>query len=70
MGGAFKNHIFVAVVSVFLYLLVEQITGFGQVFALTMLQHFFSNYGVIDEIDLKENAVKMMGRYNPAETLD
>ena len=34
-----------------------------------MLQHIFSRYGVIDKIDLEENAVKMMGPYDPAEPL-
>ena len=49
--------------------LVDQLTGFGQVSALTMLQHLFSSYGTIDAIDLDENAVKMMGPYDPAEPL-
>ena len=49
--------------------LVDQLTGFGQVSALTMLQHLFSRYGEIDEIDLEENAVKIIGPYNPAEPL-
>ena len=52
---------------VFLSPLVYQLTGFGQVSALTMMQHLFSRYGAIDEIDLGENAVKMMGPYDPAE---
>ena len=43
--------------------------GFGQVAALKMLQHLFTSYGVIDEIDLKENAVKMIVLYNPTEPL-
>ena len=34
-----------------------------------MLQHLFASYGAIEEIDLKENAVKMMGPYDPAEPL-
>ena len=46
---------------------MNQLTGFGQVTAIHMLQHFFSSYGAIDEIDLKENAVNMMGPYDPAE---
>ena len=32
-----------------------------------MLQHLFRLYGVIDEIDLKGNSVKMMGVYDPTE---
>ena len=43
--------------------------GFGQVMALHMLQHLFSSYGVVDEIDLEEKAVKIMGTYDLAETL-
>ena len=54
---------------VFLYPLVDQIKGLEQVSALNMLQQLFSSYGVTDEIDLEENAVKMMGPYNPTETL-
>ena len=34
-----------------------------------MLQHIFSSYMVIEEIDLKENAINMMGTYNPKEPL-
>ena len=45
--------------------LVNQPTGFGQVYALTMLHHLFFRYGKIYEIDLEENAVKMMGTYDP-----
>ena len=54
---------------VFLYPLVDQLTGFGQVSALTMMQNLFSSYGTIDKTDLEENAVKMMGPYDPAESL-
>ena len=58
-----------AVKPVFLYSLVELLTGFGQVSALAMLHHIVTSYGVIDESDLKENAVKMMEPYDPAEPL-
>ena len=34
-----------------------------------MIQHILTIYGVIDEINLEENTVKMMGPYNPAEPL-
>ena len=54
---------------VFLSPLVEQLTGFGQVYALTMPQHMFPSYGAINGIDLKEYAVMMMGPYNPREPL-
>ena len=49
--------------------LVDPMKGFGQVSALTMLHNLFLSYGAIDEIDLEENAVKMMGSYDPAEPL-
>ena len=52
---------------VFLSPLVDQLIGFGQVSALTMLKHLLSSKGEIDEIDLEENAVKIMGPYDPAE---
>ena len=54
---------------VFLSPLVDQLTAFGPVSAITMLQHQFSSYEAIDKIDLEENLVKMMGPYNPAEPL-
>ena len=59
-----------AVEPVLLSPLVDELTGFGQVSALTMLQHLFSSNRVINKIDLEENAVKIMGPYNPAESLD
>ena len=65
MDGAFKNCVFMAVEPVFLYSLVDQITGFRQVPALTMLQHLFSSYGEIDDINLKGNVVKIMKPYDP-----
>ena len=34
-----------------------------------MIQHLFTNYRAIYEIDPEENVVKMMGPYNPAEPL-
>ena len=34
-----------------------------------MLQNLFASYREIDEIGLEENSVKMMGPYDPAETL-
>ena len=69
VDGAFKKNIDMAVETVFMYPLVEQITGFGKVSALTMLQPLFSSYGLIDKTDLEDNAVKMIGPYDPAETL-
>ena len=32
-----------------------------------MLQHLFLSYVNIDEIDLEENAINMMGPYDPTE---
>ena len=37
--------------------------------ALTMMQHLFSSYGAIGEINLEVNAVKMMRPYEPAEPI-
>ena len=34
-----------------------------------MTNHLFRAYGAIDEIDLEENAVCMMGAYHSAEPL-
>ena len=58
-----------AVKPLLLYPLVDQLTGFGQVSALTMLQNLFTSYGVINKIDLEENSVKIMGPYEPAKPL-
>ena len=66
---ALKKHIVTAEEPVFLSPLVDHITGFGQVSALTMMNNLFSNYRVIDRIDLEENTVKIMGPYDPAEPL-
>ena len=69
VDGALKNQIITAVEPVFLSLLVDQLTGFGQVSAPTMIQHLVSSYRTIEKIDLEENAVKLMGPYDPAESL-
>ena len=55
--------------SVSLSPLLDQFTGFGQVYALQMRQQVFTSYGAIDEIDLEENAVKLMEPCEPAEPL-
>ena len=65
-----KKQIVTAAEPVPLSPMVDQLAGFGQVTALTMLQHLFSSYGAIDNIDLEENAVKMIGPYDPTEPLD
>ena len=69
VDGALKKQIVMLVKPVFLSPLVDQLTGFGQVSTLTMRQHLFSRYRAIKKIDLKENAVNMMGLYDPAEPL-
>ena len=61
MDGAIKKKIVTAVEPVFLSPLVDQLTGFGQVLALVILQYLFTSYGEIDEIDPEENAMKTMG---------
>ena len=58
---SFKKKTITAVQPFFLSPLVVQITGFGQVSALTMLPNLFSSYETIDEIDLKGNSIKIMG---------
>ena len=65
MGYAFV-HIVTTVQQVFLYSLVYQLTVFGQVSELHMLQHLFTSYKVIYEINLKEKAVKMIEPYDLA----
>ena len=69
IDGALKKKIIMAVEPVLLSPLVDQLTGFGQVSALHMLQHLLLSYGTIDEIDLEKNSVKIMGPYNPTELL-
>ena len=54
---------------VFLYPLVDHLTEFGQVLELVMLHNIFTSYRAIDEIDLEENEVNMMGHYDPTEPL-
>ena len=69
MIGALKNQIITAVHPLFLYPLVNRLTGFGHVSALQIIQHLFISYRVIDQIELKEKAVKMMGPYEPVDSL-
>ena len=54
MDGALKKQIVTAVELFFLSPLVDQVTGFEQVSAPTMLQRLFLSYRAIDEINLKE----------------
>ena len=49
--------------------LVYQLAGFGPVSTLSMLLHLFNYYEAIDEIDLEEKTVKMMGPHDPEESL-
>ena len=49
--------------------IVYQLIEFGQVSSLTMIQHLLKSYEAIDEIDLEENAVDMMGIYDPTEPI-
>ena len=69
VDGFLKKKIITEVEPVFLYPLVDQLTVFGQVYVLTMLHNLFSVYEAIDKIDLEKNDVKMMGQYEPTETL-
>ena len=68
-GQSTKNQIVMEVQPVFLWPLVDQLTGFGQFYTLQMLQHSFRSYRVIDKMNLEEDAVKMMGPDDPAEPL-
>ena len=43
----------------------DQQTGFGQVMAMKIMENLFRAYGEIFEIELKEDAVKMMEDYHP-----
>ena len=54
----------------FLSLSMDRLIGFGKVTALKMLQHPFRLYWAIDEIDLKENSVKIMSLYEHTEPFD
>ena len=49
---------------------MDQSVRFVQVKALHMLQHLFNSHREIDEINLEENSVKIVGPYNPAESLE
>ena len=64
-----KKKIVTAVEPVFLPPLMDQLIGFGQVYALTLLHHLLTSYRAIDEIDLEENAAKMIEPYDPAKPL-
>ena len=53
VDGALEKNIVTAVEQLFLSPRVDQLTGFGQVTTLTMLQRILSIYGAIDKINLK-----------------
>ena len=48
---------------VFLSLIKYHLAGFGQVISLEMMNCVFRAYGAIDDIAIKENAVRIMGAY-------
>ena len=48
---------------------MEQLKVFVQLSEITVLHHLLTSSEAIDEIDLEETAVKMMGTYDPAEPL-
>ena len=48
---------------------MDQFTGFGQVSALQMIHNLFTSYKAVDGTKPEENAVKIMGPYDPTETL-
>ena len=69
VDGAIKNQIFTAMQPLFLYPLMHQLKGFGQVTALHMMKNLFSSYGLIEKINLRGKTVNIMGPYNPVEPL-
>ena len=58
-----------AVDAVFLSLIKYHITGFGQVISLEMINFVFRAYGTINDNEIKENAVWIMGAYKMAKPL-
>ena len=40
---------------------MDQLKVFGKFMPLEIIKHIFISYGEIDKIDLKENAIKIMG---------
>ena len=69
MDGALKKKTITEVQPVLLSPMVDQLTQFVQVNYLKIIQQLFNTYGAIEEIDLEENAVKMMGPYDNVEPL-
>ena len=69
MDGVLKTQMVTAVQPVFLSPLVDQLTGFGKLTTLQIIQYLFASYRNIDKINLDENARETMGPYDPAETL-
>ena len=69
VDGVIKKQITTSVERVFLFTINDQLTGFRQMTALEMTNNLFRAYRAIVEIDLEENAVKMMGAYNLSKTL-
>ena len=67
--GALKNQIVTALEPVFLSPLVDQLTGFFTGVRANHDAAYICQLQAIDEIDLEENSVKMMGPYGPAEPL-
>ena len=53
MEGNLKKTIITATELVLLYPLVYQLTGFGHISELTMIQHLLTIYGALDEIDVE-----------------
>ena len=69
MDVALQNQIVIAVRKFLLSPLVDQVTLFGQVSALVILQHIFTSYGAVYGIDLNKKALEMMETYDPTEAL-
>ena len=69
MDGAINKQLITAVESVLISPIRDQLEEFGQVMALYMMDNPLKGYGAIGKINRGENAVKMMGSYNPAKPL-
>ena len=58
-----------AVDTVFLSLIKYHLAGFSQVISPEIMHCVFGAYGAIDNIEIKENTVRIMGAYQLAKPL-
>ena len=67
--GFLKKQIIHAVEPVFMSLIKDHLPGFVQITALEMMNHLYSTFGDINDIELEDNSVRMMGAYHSSESL-